>query len=966
MSLGPSASAPLATRLHEVAPPRQDELLRGAVVGRFVVLDVVGRGGMGVVYSAYDPDLDRKIALKLVRPGRAEAAAREALLREAQAIARLAHPNVVTIHDLGSHGDRVFLAMELIDGRTLRAWLGETPRCVREILAVFLEAGRGLAAAHAAGVFHRDFKPENVLIDREGRARVVDFGIADRAAMPRPELLDLPNATRGALGTLGLTAEGVRAAGGTLPYMAPELLRGQNGDARSDQFAFAVSLYEALYGERPFVADSLPDLALAIAQGDVRDAPANPPHGRRVPSWLRALLLRALATESHERFPSMNELLAALGQDPEAARRKKLALAAMTITLLGLGLGARQLWVARNRECRGGELEIAKVWNAERKTALRRAFEGTRLPFANAAAAGGERARDGYALAWTTMLRDACEATRRRGEQSEALLDRRMICLDQRLRDFSAFAEQLAQIDATSAAVVEKAASAVADLPALSTCADSAALTARVPPPTDATARAAVQEIGASIASARAQGAAGRFRQGLTTAEQAVQATGRIDYPPIRAEALVVRGALETQTDAFDAARSTLRDAFWTAESGADDPVKARAATELLRLERLQARIDSAEEWARFAAAALARLGPEPELRARYLQELGSLREVQGRYRDAFEPLREAVALRRAGRPFGREGAEVAEALAALGTVLHRDGELEEARKAYEESLTIVRRELGPDHPEFAAMTQRMGNLLFDQGRYEESITYGRRALATRERLLGPEHHLVANSLNSLANALNQLRRTDEAIPTYERALTIQRKTLGPDSPVLASTVNNLGNAFLFEKKYSAAEACFREAYAIRLRAFGPDHPSIAKAIHNLGNLFEVSGRPTLALEQYRRSLALSERLLDPSHPTVLEDLISIGDLERRQGRAQIALETLEKALTRLDPKNGNDEIAGRVRFALAQALVAAGGDGARAKQLAEAARVDFERLGGDAESFRREVEAWLAQFQQR
>ena len=269
-------------------------LVRGANVGRYLILGLVGRGGMGEVYAAFDPRLDRKIALKLLRetrgPETSAQAAQERLLREAQAIARLSHPNVVVVHDVGAiddetHGVRVYLAMEFIEGQTLASWLAAAPRSWREICGVFAAAGKGLLAAHEAGLVHRDFKPQNVMVGRDGAVRVTDFGLArDTSDVAEAETttLDLVHSeTRPTTDTIALTGTGVLL--GTPLYMAPEQFLARPTDARTDQFSFCVALYEALYGERPFPSDSLQTLVGAVVSGRVRQ----PPLKTRVPAFLR-------------------------------------------------------------------------------------------------------------------------------------------------------------------------------------------------------------------------------------------------------------------------------------------------------------------------------------------------------------------------------------------------------------------------------------------------------------------------------------------------------------------------------------------------------------------------------------------------------------------------------------------------------------------------------------------------------
>src|SRR6266542_1175444 len=258
----------------------------GEPPGRYEVLEPIGAGGMGVVYAARDHQLRRTVALKMLQPGGAgetsQARMRERLLREARAMARLSHPNVLAVYDDGELDGQVFLAMELVEGRTLTAWLGEERRSWREVLDVFLDAARGLAAAHAAGLIHRDFKPDNVLVGADGRVRVMDFGLASALALGPADLAEGGHSKP----ALSVT---VTALGGSPAYMAPEQLRGEAVDARADVFGFCVALHEALHGERPFRGDSLEELEGAIRRDEVRRGRA-----KGVPTWLRRALMRGL------------------------------------------------------------------------------------------------------------------------------------------------------------------------------------------------------------------------------------------------------------------------------------------------------------------------------------------------------------------------------------------------------------------------------------------------------------------------------------------------------------------------------------------------------------------------------------------------------------------------------------------------------------------------------------------------
>jgi formylglycine-generating enzyme required for sulfatase activity len=345
-------------RVDSPVEAHEPDLAIGARIGRYVILERVGSGAMGVVYGAYDPELDRKIALKLLRGVGAGAGplAGARMMREAKAMARLSHPNVAAVHDVGLYDGQVFLATEFLSGGTVRDWLEAAPRGWRAIVAVFIAAGRGLTAAHAAGLVHRDFKPDNVLLDKEGRARVVDFGLArnvettdsQEANEPPPPKHD-PNAATGVdLNQTGrldkLTRTG--ALMGTPAYMAPEQFMGEATDERTDQFSFCVALYEALYGERPFEGETVLSLSVSVTEGQIRPMPKD----RDVPTWIRRTALRGLRTRREDRYPSMVALIAALEDDPAIRQRRRLVAAGLAGIALASVLVARQIVTRRRVE----------------------------------------------------------------------------------------------------------------------------------------------------------------------------------------------------------------------------------------------------------------------------------------------------------------------------------------------------------------------------------------------------------------------------------------------------------------------------------------------------------------------------------------------------------------------------------------------------------------------------------------
>src|SRR5712664_821364 len=312
--------------------------------GRYKVLGELGTGGMGVVYAAYDPELGRKVAIKLVRPEASASSSasegRARLLREARAMAQLSHPNAIAIYDVGTFGEQVFIAMEYVDGRTLEEWLSLKKRPWREVISMFVQAGRGLAAAHAAGIVHRDFKPDNVLVGNDGRVRVLDFGLARAAGAAdgtNSEIADAHTSTekklseRAGMLSLALTEPGKLM--GTPAYMAPEQLRGQLGDARTDQFSFCIALYQGLYGELPFSGETVATLLDQMDQKKTKLASESV----RVPARLRKVLLRGLSPAREDRYGSMDGLLHELARRPPAIWRWSLGASVVLAALLAIG-----------------------------------------------------------------------------------------------------------------------------------------------------------------------------------------------------------------------------------------------------------------------------------------------------------------------------------------------------------------------------------------------------------------------------------------------------------------------------------------------------------------------------------------------------------------------------------------------------------------------------------------------------
>jgi tRNA A-37 threonylcarbamoyl transferase component Bud32 len=591
---------------------------------RYVLLDRAGSGGQGAVYTAYDRKLDRKIAIKVLH--RESAGAQARLLREAQALARLRHPNVVVVFDSGTMEDGVFLAMELVEGKSLRGWLAERPRGWREVVATFVAAGRGLAAAHAEGLVHRDFKPENVLVGADGTVRVADFGLA-RLSGDSSADGDAPADTS----LLHVDMTGAGGMVGTPRYMAPEQFARARVDARTDQFAFCVALFEALYGQAPFAGATPAELHTTVVAGKLVEPPR-----RGVPARIGAAVRRGLAAAPADRWPDLASLLAELARDRRAAWQRAVTFGAVGIAAVTLGLAA-----FRGRapeKCAGFEGELAGVWGEARRGALQAALGDQRDSFERIA-----RGLDGYAAGWVAMRTDACAATASRHVQSEALLDLRMRCLDRRRDALATFVDALA---AGGARVAGDAVLAVRDLPPLGDCADAEALARAVPLPADEASRRAIAALYAQVDRVRALRLTGQYVEVERQLPALVDETRRLPYPPVQLEALQLLAWSQRNGESGVAAEATLAEALVAAARARDDDATAMLLTHLIdTIGSIESRPVEALLLRPVAEAAVVRAGDQPRARARLMAAIGNTLYEQGRFTESERILASAIAL---------------------------------------------------------------------------------------------------------------------------------------------------------------------------------------------------------------------------------------------------------------------------------------------------------------------------------
>jgi serine/threonine-protein kinase len=841
---------PLAETISDV-PSGGAPLARGTSIGRYLIVDTLGAGGMGVVYAAYDPELDRRVALKALHSaeGDSQGGGRGRLFREAQAMARLSHPNVVTVYDVIGEGEMVLVAMELVEGTSLRKWLEEGKRPWRAIVEAFAQAGKGLAAAHDAGIVHRDFKLDNVLRGVDGQVKVVDFGLA-RSAARRSVAPDGSAPASGSPGSrdlpMNVTLEGQVV--GTPAYMPPDQLRGAPADARSDQFAYCVALYEALYGVVPFEGTTLLSLAQSMEADRVRPAPRE----TDVPGWLRAIVLRGLRADPAERFPTMQALLAALTRDPGAARRRAL------LGVAGAAIaGVVVLGVARDRraeagQCRAAAARVDATWNDAAKKGVHDAFVASGRPYAEATYDKVAHTLDDYAAAWSHQAGAACEDAAR-APTVDGRAARRDECLGARLADLRALVGVFGRAGGET---VDRAVQAARALPVVDACGAADPLGRTWP--TDPALRAQAQALTAPMADAAALRAAGRYAEGAKLAATTADEADKIGFAPLSAEAALARAQLEEDAGDLKSAEEHYHRASVLAEAGVDARTATAAWLGLAHLASSRADYPAADRGYDHAQSWADRVSDDDALHAHLWLSRAERLADEGLFDDSRALAQKALAT------FERLGSDDAtRALNDLGIVADQQGRYDEARDLYGRALARYERLLGPDHPAVARELNNLGLMAADQGRYDEALPALQRALQIRERALGASHPDTAISLYNLAIVENGASRYTDALAAAERSVAAVESSIGPTSPDMAFALGALGESLIGLDRPAEAVAPLERALAIRQHGAAPINLADTEA--DLGEALVQSkkdvARGRSLLEKARREFA------DASHP---------------------------------------------------------------------------------------------------
>ena len=918
------------------------------LVGRFEVRERLGTGGMGIVYEAYDPQLERRVALKVLRADAhiaPDGAAR--LVEEARAMAKLAHPNVLTVFEAGTVDDQVFIAMALVEGSTLRGWLDAEPRTPAEVLDVLRRAGEGLFAAHQAGLVHRDFKPENVLVSGDGSVFVSDFGLARSYT---------PDESGGWRHVTGLQTTKMA---GTPAYMAPEQLRRETVDARCDQFAWCVTAYEALVGRRPYGELTLQGIAL---EPRFTPEPVFVPPEVQVSRRVRVALERGLSVAPDDRFASLGELLEAVR--PPSRTWVPIS-AGLGVAVVGLGIAA---W-PQAETCPARPELLDPAWGDDARQQASAAFLASQMPYAERAWAQVELQADDFARRWVALQQRACRESDAAAQQ----------CLDRRRDELGAVTRVLRTADTGA---VEHAVAMVSAVPPLSDCADPASA-ARVSSEVigeDGDARRQVDDARVALVAGRFDDAAQKVDAALATltSEQALwleasalagdigvasadeaaaiaafervldQARGEQALVHVAAAAvgLVEVQALLASTD-FDAATTLARAAKIALASAGNPPrLRARLEAALATLEIAKGEFDDGIAQVDGAQALLEELGDDTALeRAKLMGLAAKALFRKQRFDDALRLGTASVELMR--DTLGPDHPEVAKVLLVPASIALARGQAAEAEPQFQRIADILAATLGREHVDYGVALVSLSASIRAQGDYARARAPNAEAVEVLGKALAPDHMRVLVARLNLAGVEHELGNLDAARRMYEELLVAQRRVLG-DHFEVSMTLANLARLLVEDEvDYEKARSVAEDALAIRRKVFGDEHDRTRAALALVGEVKMLAGdSPDDAAATFAELRRLRGADLGLSHPNTIEMIVLQAKAALRGGRPQDALGFAEEALQLRTQAARPEEELDVCRVLLVQAAVAAGDD-ARARAVAKTVVLEG-RLGSE------------------
>ena len=892
-------------------------------IGRFQIIRSLGEGGHGSVFEAYDEQLARAVALKVLNPamlGADPEGASRRLLREAQALAQLNHPHVVQVYDSGREGDRVWVAIELVRGASLRAWLRDhspdTAAARLEIFELLRQAGRGLAAAHELGIVHRDFKPENVLVGEDGRVRVADFGLARALTDAEPETIeDLPDRDGdeddAPLGVLTRTGQIL----GTPRYMAPEQFGGALTHA-CDQFAFCVTAWEAMTGHYPYKAKTTPALLSAFTSEAIDQT-----HAIRLPGAMRRALMRGMSADPAERHPSMAALLEALG-DPRRARARRRLAALGLIAVASAGLAGNL--ASTTNSCNDGSKVAQGAWGPKQRAEVEAAFAATAVGFSESAAQRAVEGLDSRVARWVDLYDEAC-----RVNSGDVAADDYALatgCLRKRLAEIRAVTSVLTEADSTTIANVPTILATVEDLDACSDLAtlraEARQLAANDPPPQ-------AEEWDSRIATIEARIASGHHEESVPELEALLREVTQADHAPAMALTEYILGQIWTNVDR-DEATGYLQRGFEHSLAAGDNKTGALIATSLAEvygyhhgdvargrqwiayarslgkrrpvpalegdLQQLEALLLRREgRWVEAIDALQATLelpGVPPDRRSDMLENVGRLQMYLGRYADSVDTYANALAF--TGSAYGEDHPSYANVLIGAAVADMCTGEVDSALARAQRSLELVLAAGFDPDSSHVAMT------MLDAGVIEGIVGDPIRALELLrgvedvvKRTVDPSTGLLAETTAQIGIALFAAGKPEQALTTLDRSIRQYAAAFDDDAPFVALAHSARGEVLHALGRYQEAEAAHRKSRG------GNEADGAAGDIAvdevNIAAALAAQGRLDKAEPLLVEAVADLERMGYALHYSLA--YWRLGQLRLAQGRPQDAIEPLERAL---------------------------------------------------------------------
>jgi tetratricopeptide (TPR) repeat protein/predicted Ser/Thr protein kinase len=910
-------------------------------IPRFLVLSKLGEGGMGVVHLAYDRDLDRKVALKVIRSDHGEPTELEVrLMREAQALAKLANPHIVNIHDIIEYNGQACILMEFVDGETVRGWLVKGKRSWRDILDVFIQAAKGIASAHAEGILHRDIKPSNIMVGRDGRTRVMDFGVAKAVeSIPTATVsLECNDAVVGCpSGGLTRTNQLV----GTLGYMSPEQITSGEATMQSDQFAFFVALDEALYGRSS--VRGLTRATAAVEAAGLQDAPR--PREAGVPQWVRRVVERGLSVDPSRRLESMEAVVDALSSDPRDKRVRMALITGMVAIVASVVVVPPAYQRIRDQRAAHQCLTASEPVETSEINAYEQAGaamnESSRQMW-EAAGRGLMAYRDDIEDVWAAGCRDTIQEKIHDDQWltlSQDCLAHRRVAMHGLLEIASKRGDEFAPYIAR----------AVDKLPSVQDCAeDSYLLHHDIEGFSNSPVSAGLEKVKVLYFS-------DRFTEARALATELIP---DVQGSELKIEIQYYITLCDEQLGAeFSDIQMYLIDAFHQASEIDAEELSIRVINSIVaNLGFKQQRMDDALEWSRhgITRARAAKL-TNSRTYAELLNTIGVVQVNRGDLDAAKGMLREALELFEVIAPRDHIVAVIKMNLAIIA-INERD--LEAADRELAEALEVSLESLGPSHPRTAMVYQNMGRVYFDRQEFDRALETNLHVIKIYEAVgeLGDNYETAfINTKQNVAAVYAKQGRPAEAASIFEELLARYRKSKNPDEIAMSMILVNLSGVYTGLGEPKKAFVYASEGAVLREKLFGLEDKRTMSAIVMVGEAQYHMGQLDDAFATLERALSAGAKL-PPDDPALAHPIGSLGRLYASRGDYVKAIEHIENALAlgHDDPSMSN---RGDLEFELARAYDSTENDVA-AKAAAERARAVLIAEGHEDQAS--EVSAWL------